>query len=60
MLENSIVDHWRVCLMIESESDGPPIDIVCEEGVQDGEEKGGSFARAWNKYYMHFVGYKAH
>ena len=23
-----------------------PVDIVCEEGVEDGEEKGGSFARA--------------
>ena len=34
--------------MIESESDGSPVDIVGEESVQDREEKGSSFARAWN------------
>ena len=32
--------------LFESESGGSPVDIVCEEGVQDREEEGGSFARA--------------
>ena len=42
-------EAWKVSSgnpMIESESDGSPVDIVGEESVQDWEEKGSSFARA--------------
>ena len=36
---------WTVMLKVKKSSS--PIYIVCEKSVEDGEEEGGSFSRAW-------------
>ena len=46
--------------MLKVKKSGSPIYIVCEEGVEDWEEEGGGFSRAWNEEMKCIAGYEIH